>query len=291
MARAKYFKAKGPLASLGVTTGKQFVDYHVGSEEPKTSELHGDPYYPTGSMSVKHTPLRYTPTFSNESTHPTGLSAEYLLDLSTKNNDANDWGRPVPHPDFEKYEEARDATNYAYRKHGPETPHTQEMKRREETALKRFSRTKDANPTTLFVEHPATTEITGAFFDPNMRAHAPIMASLIHQDFKTPITASDDLSEHSSRFVQKAQKMGLPVVTHDWNPTAKVTNDYGFSELGMSTPLSERTHASLFNPLNEIPEEKVKSARQNLKDMMRGKKAHMSPQFEKVEHPKLPGIE
>lgn len=286
MSRVSYFRSSVPVGA----SSRQYVNYHVGSEEPKVNERHGGEYYPKGGMSVEHTPVRYTPTFSNESAHSTGLSEEYFQHLNAENDEAYERGYSVPHRPFQNYLEASHDVHYALRNNAPES-HTDEMRRREETALKRFSSSPSANPQTLFVEHPATTEITGAFFDPSMRVHAPTMASLIHQDFGTPITASHDLSEHSSRFVKKAQDMGLPVEGHPYNPTAEVTNDLTFEDMGDNAPLSQRTHISTFIPLNKVPDTEVQSARKNLKQMMRGKKAHMSPQFQSVEHPKLPGIE
>jgi hypothetical protein len=295
MAKARYFKddrtANLPTPRM---SSKQFVDYHVGSEEPKINERHGEPYYPRGVMSAKHTPTSYIPTFSNESTHPTGLSDEYMSHLETENDEHYDrtWdNEAVPHPAYRDLAEAdSDLFRARYNMHRNESPaFSATAEKNYNDSLAKFSRSKEGSPQTLFVEKPAETQITGAFFDPHMRAHAPLLASLIHQDFGGTITADSDLSYHSSRFVKKAQKLGLPIKTHAHNPDAEVTNNEDFSDMGTRVPLAQE-NPSYYKDLKEIPETEVKSARQNLKTMIRGNKSHISPQFEKVEHPKLPGI-
>lgn len=266
MARAQYFRS----SREGLTTPRPtFVEYRVGSMEPATTE-DGETYYPGGSMSVMHVPRSYVPTYTNSGVHDSGLSEEYVHHLRNENDDAIFDDRPMPHPELHRMDVVRNSGG------------SQDA---QEEAMRKFKETPAANPETLFVEKAPKTEIMTAFFDQKMTPHAPILGALAHQDFGGTLTADSDLSKYSSRFLQTAQKMGLPVQAHPNNPTGEVTNTYDFVSRGTPQPLMASYS------LTPIPESEVKSARQNLKNMIRGKRNHMSPQFEQVEHPKLPGIE
>lgn len=150
-------------------------------------------------------------------------------------------------------------------------------------------------PMEFFHHTPGQTTITDAFADPDMRVHMPLLASYAHMKYVPEgqsITASDDLSPYSSNMVKKAQKLGLPVVTHSENPDAAVTND---SEL-----VPYRMHADSLNyyktlGMQDIPQEDLSKAWDHYR-MLRGRPAKgakpvMSEQFKDVPHPQLPGME
>ena len=141
-------------------------------------------------------------------------------------------------------------------------------------------------PTQLFTHTPAETEVVSAFSHSEMRTTLPIMASYLHRKYGN-LTASSDLSEHSSKMVEHAQKLGLPVKTHEDNPHAEVTNDYGFNDY-------ENIGHLPFTGLRgykEIPTGEIAAAKEHYRELRGYKKPvpkHMGPQFTQ---PQLPGME
>lgn len=160
---------------------------------------------------------------------------------------------------------------------------------------KAVSEVNKAIPMEFFQHTPAETTITDAFADPDMRIHMPLLAAYAHMKYVPEgqsITASNDLSPYSSNMVKKAQKLGLPVVTHSENPDASVTND---SEL-----LPHRMHADSLNyhiklGMQDIPQEEMNKAWDHYRSLRgrpaKGAKPVMSEQFDSVPHPQLPGME
>lgn len=141
-------------------------------------------------------------------------------------------------------------------------------------------------PTELFSHTPARTEVISAFSHSRMRTTLPIMASYFHRKYGD-LTASSDLSEHSSRMVEHARDLGLPVKTHEDNPYAEVTNDYGFNDYENLAHLP----FTGVRGVSEIPAHEIKASKQHYKDIRgitKKPKVHMGPQFVQ---PQLPGME
>lgn len=141
----------------------------------------------------------------------------------------------------------------------------------------------------MFTTTPEKHTVNSAFSHSSMRHTVPIILAHAHQNLGS-LTASDDLSEHSSRMVKRAREKGFPVNLSEDNPDADVTNDYTFSD--------DSNVTSLNNPENyrKLSNAEVRSAKMHIRTM-RGKglsapnqstPSHMSPQFEQL---RLPGME
>ena len=149
----------------------------------------------------------------------------------------------------------------------------------------------------LFSSTPSKSTVTGAFSHTRMRHTIPIMAAMAHQQWGN-LTASYDLSEHSSRMVKKAKEMNLPINTSVENPRAEITNDYTFHDLDnirYDSPVPRDMDT------REIPAKKVESAKKYYKEMRGFGKSRsggqssggtadqkMGPQFIQM---RLPGME
>jgi hypothetical protein len=139
--------------------------------------------------------------------------------------------------------------------------------------------------TELFKSTPTTTTITHANAHPNLKTTVPIMAAYAHMKYGGPITASDDLSRHSSKMVKNAQEKGLPVQTHSRNTDARVTNNMSFSDSGPVTLRNRLPYAE------EIPQKTIKAAKEHYKDLAgrRLPSTNMGPQFTQLQFPGMEG--
>lgn len=158
---------------------------------------------------------------------------------------------------------------------------------------KNYSKLQSAlpQPTELFTHIPGQTVVHEAFSDPSMRATIPIMGAYFHQKYGT-LTASSDLSEHSSKMVRHAKKLDLPVVTHGANPSAVRSNDLGF--MRMNADYTDRMIGySSLTKKEELSPEEVASAKKHYRTIRGIGKSQeepksLGPQFQQ---PKLPGME
>jgi hypothetical protein len=138
----------------------------------------------------------------------------------------------------------------------------------------------------LFTPEPATTEIRGAFAHTSMKAHIPVMGAYLHQKYGD-LTSSEDLSHHSSRMTEHAEKLGLPVKRSEDNPDLDVTNSYDFDNRDMvssATPFSTPS-------TKRIPDETMKSAKQHYKELRGIGKNTPKPLSNQFSQPQLPGME
>ena len=138
----------------------------------------------------------------------------------------------------------------------------------------------------MFTPEPASTEVRGAFAHTSMKAHIPVMGAYLHQKYGD-LTASDDLSEHSSRMTEHAEKLGLPVKRSEENPDLDVTNSYDFDNRDMvssATPFSTPS-------TKRIPDETMKSAKQHYKELRGIGKNTPKPLSNQFSQPQLPGME
>jgi hypothetical protein len=140
--------------------------------------------------------------------------------------------------------------------------------------------------TQMFTPEPGSAEVRGAFAHTSMKAAIPVMGAYFHQKYGE-LTASEDLSEHSSRMTEHAEKLGLPVKRSEDNPGLDVTNSYTFDNRDMvasATPFSTSS-------TKRIPDETMRSAKQHYKALRgigKNTPKPLSPQFSQ---PQLPGME
>ena len=142
----------------------------------------------------------------------------------------------------------------------------------------------------LFVHTPAETTVSSAFAHSKLRTAIPIMAAYVHKRYGGEITASDDLSEHSSKMVKHAMGLGLPVSAGPRNPKAEQTNDYTFDDLKLGTYRPNKFVESY--GYEEIPNSEIVAAKEHYRELRGYKrpqpKNHLSQQFTQ---PQLPGME
>lgn len=136
----------------------------------------------------------------------------------------------------------------------------------------------------MFTDYPQENTVNSAFSHSTMRHTIPIILAHAHQNLGS-LTASDDLSEYSSRMVKRAREKGFPINVSEDNPNAIATNDYTFDDNFNKTSFPEP------QGFRKLSNAEVRSAKMHIRTM-RGKgptaPAHMSPQFEQL---RLPGME
>ena len=138
----------------------------------------------------------------------------------------------------------------------------------------------------MFTPEPGSAEVRGAFAHTSMKAAIPVMGAYFHQKYGE-LTASEDLSEHSSRMTEHAEKLGLPVKRNEDNPGLDVTNSYTFDNRDMvasATPFSTSS-------TKRIPDETMRSAKQHYKALRGIGKSTPKPLSNQFSQPQLPGME
>lgn len=155
------------------------------------------------------------------------------------------------------------------------------------TYAKQIRQLNKRTPMELFHHEPASTEVFHAYSDPSMRATVPILGAYAHMTLNPTgmLTASEDLSEHSSSMVHHAKDLNLPVRANPSNRAADVTNDIDFAP--------RRTHPASVEAkrFEEIPKSDIKAAKQHYRTLRGRNTNKMSEQFESIPHPQLPGME
>ena len=145
------------------------------------------------------------------------------------------------------------------------------------------------NTSQMFTPEPASTTVAGAFSHSTMRHTVPMMASYFHQKYGS-LTADADLSEHSVRMTQHAEKLGLPVSRHRDNENLSVTNDYSFDDDDMSYSPSHLKVVQKQSGWKEIPDSTMRSAKEHYKEI-RGLKKTPKPLSSQFSQLQLPGME
>lgn len=135
----------------------------------------------------------------------------------------------------------------------------------------------------LFDVTPQKAEVWSAFSHSRMRHMIPLMGALVYQEHGD-LTASNDLSRHSSRLTKHAQAKGLPLQTSKGNEKAEITNSYSFDDPMMVSWEGQPTNIGS----KEIPNgmRSAKMAYKALRGVQSAKTS--SPQFEQL---RLPGME
>lgn len=138
----------------------------------------------------------------------------------------------------------------------------------------------------FFTPEPASTEVRGAFAHTSMKAAIPVMGAYFHQKYGE-LTASEDLSEHSSRMTEHAEKLGLPVKRNEDNSDLRVTNSYDFDNREMVASATPFATSST----KQIPDETIRSAKQHYKELRGIGKSTPKPLSPQFSQPQLPGME
>lgn len=139
----------------------------------------------------------------------------------------------------------------------------------------------------LFTTEPSSLNVYSAFSHTSMRHTVPIMVSHLHQKYNAPIVADDNLSMHSSKMVRNAKEKGLPVVGHQLNRKANVTNDISFNDAENTSPDPEWS----LTGYEQIPEHEIKAAKHHFRELRSVGRATPKPLSPQFDQPRLPGME
>lgn len=237
--------------ALGKPVDKE-PDPFIPHDEDDTQER------PYALVTAKHTPGKFVVPYSNTNdlNEDTGLSHEYLDHLRSRLDEI------PPENRTEDDKAASDALIYL------DAPYYSER----ELGRSMAKTNPHFQPSTLFEHIPSSTKIESMMSDPSMSHTAMTLAALAKRDFKAEkLTASEDLSVHSSPLVQHAVQRGLPVETSASNPNARVTNDidkYTRNKRTISAKYQDNPWG-LDQPDTLISPEEVKGAREDIRGWLR----------------------
>jgi hypothetical protein len=240
-----------PNSHIYVALGEPFHDKELNEQRR-----------PMADMGVHFTPKMYDVPFSNENAirhnrldrkNITGLSDYYLQTVkqSIEGKDEDDW---TGHDD--------DAMQILH--------NTYSLNPDEKFVKEKMEGNIHFHPQKLFTEVPSSITIGTMFADPSMTHSAMTLAAIAKRDLGAEkIISSDSLSSYSSKLTRNAIKKGLPVEPNMANPKAKVTNASTMNPRSVSMESDEEFYDHIGGPIQAIPHEQVKAARQDLRDMLR----------------------
>lgn len=246
-------------------------------------------YHPSASLTVRHYPSSATPNF--DFTRDYDSPAAVSKDIRQKVN------KDIGISDADRVLEGRALSLYQFAAHAADSTVTAHRIAKEDgnANLKDLARKEGINyakqvrnirnrPNELFETDPGSATVVVATSHSTMRHTIPLMAAHAHQKFGE-LTASEDLSRHSSRMVHHAKKLNLPIRTDALNANAEVTNTMDFADESNRVFRGEMSE-----PFERIPDEEMVSAKKYYKNLRRAGKpqpTNMSPQFEQL---RLPGM-
>jgi hypothetical protein len=172
----------------------------------------------------------------------------------------------------------------------PDHPEAKQYRRYTGISYAKEIRTIRKGTSQMFTPDPASTNVAGAFSHSTMRHTVPMMASYFHQKYGS-LTADADLSEHSVRMTQHAEKLGLPVSRHRENEDLDVTNNYSFDDEDMTMSSSHLKSVKKQSGWTQIPDSTMRSAKQHYKELRGIGKNTPKPLSNQFSQPQLPGME
>lgn len=135
-----------------------------------------------------------------------------------------------------------------------------------------------AQQTTPQMFHSKPAEIHSLFADPSMRHTVGTLAGLALNQFGKSISASGNLSKHSSRLVQRGMEAGV-VAGNPMNPTGEARNSFGLEPVtqirSIDSPTSTRPVWHDL-PGNEIPKSRLDDARRTVHGLLRPNRSKTS---------------
>jgi hypothetical protein len=134
---------------------------------------------------------------------------------------------------------------------------------------------KESQRNTPQMFHTEPAEVLGLFADPSMRHTVGTLGGLALNQFGKTLRASDSLSKHSSRLVQRGVKAGL-IDTHPANPFGNATNAIDHREVfethALGSPTGNTPGGYDFKAEHqEIPKPRLDAARKTIHGMLRPK--------------------
>lgn len=281
---AKYYvnKDKYPV-------GTDHVYFSVSDNPDAATAERPLKYHPSATLTVRHYPSSATPRF--DFTRDYDLPATVSKDIRQKVN------KDIGISDADRVLEGRALSNYQFAAHAADrtvtahrmakddgNPNVKDLARKEGIDYAKQVRNIRNQPNELFETDPGSATVVHATSHSRMRHTIPLMAAHAHQKFGE-LTASEDLSPHSSRMVHHAKKLNLPISTDAYNANAEVTNSMDFDDVD-----NRLFRGELSEHFERIPDEEMASAKKYYKNLRRAGKSqptNMGPQFEQL---RLPGM-
>lgn len=281
---AKYYvnKDKYPV-------GTDHVYFAVSDNPDAVSAERQLKYHPSASLTVRHYPSSATPNFDftrdydSPATVSKDIRQKVNKDIGISDADRVLEGRALSLYQFAAYAADRTMETHRIAKEDGNAK-IKNLARKEGIDYAKQVRNIRNQPNELFETDPGSATVVHATSHSRMRHTIPLMAAHAHQKFGE-LTASDDLSRHSSRMVHHAKKLNLPISTDVFNTNAQVTNSMDFDDDD-----NRIFRGELSEPFERIPDEDMVSAKKYYKNLRRAGKSqptNVSPQFEQ---PRLPGM-
>jgi hypothetical protein len=275
---AKYYSDKSDFGSY------QYEEVAAVSDKPNVRGEHH-----IAKMTVRHKPAEERENF-NQLLNPTGKTRtpteQKVYDATgydyddLKGNTAWEHNYAVRSAqEIEKYKE-HSATNIT----------SKYWRRRNGIDYAKSVREIHKGTSQMFTPDPASTTVGGAFSHSTMRHSVPMMASYLHQKYGS-LTADADLSEHSVRMTEHAEKLGLPVTRHHDNEDLDVTNSYDFDDEDLTIPAKTLRSEGTFSDWTQIPDSTMKSAKQHYRELRGIGRNTPKPLSSQFNQPQLPGME
>jgi hypothetical protein len=270
----KYYSDKTPYSGR-----VNYEEVHAISDRPNARGM-----YPRATMTVRHSPAREHENFKQleDNTDITRSQAHQQVYDETGFDRGELTDRTEDHY-HSAVQSARQLNEY---RKDPTSGMAKGYRRYAGINYAQSIREVKRGTSQFFTSEPASAEVRGAFAHTSMKAHIPVMGAYFHQKYGD-LTASEDLSEHSSRMAEHAEKLGLPVKRSEDNPELDVTNSYGFNNSDMvssATPFSTSS-------TKRIPDETMRSAKQHYKELRGIGKNTPKPLSGQFSQPQLPGME
>jgi hypothetical protein len=265
------------------------ADTSGAMDRPPESHLEDGPQRPVTEITTQVSGGRFIPTFSEpehweggsfgehaDVAKATGLHPEYV-DRLMKN-------LPVTGPDIHV---GRARTARTARMDGPnQVPTTQG------DMGSRYS------PPTLFIQSPKRVTVDRMFSDPSMPTGTALsLAAMAMRDHHVEeLIPSEDLSEHSSKLVQHAKKLGV-IKDNKYNAEAEPTNDIKKqshtvdANSGWGKDTYGEEGRGIGATLHKASERDVFGAQQAVRKIIRGRSSKGSPKISSQFDTPLPGME
>lgn len=235
------------------------VNYYAVSDGTSTDPDDAGEH-PYGEITVSQTPRKYiVPYREKEESDPyTGLSYDYLHHVQSSISKKEE-GQEITGRD----EGVRTAAQTLLGWGDLDTDDLDGLDEYKKYSARRLQRNPEGNPDKLFIDISPQIKITHAFFDRRMRHTFPTTVAIAQQDLPgSEITASDDLSQYSTKVTHNAAKKGL--INADPN-NIQQTNNRGFTY--KTLPTSDLTQ--LIPDAEKISNAEVHTARQALRENLR----------------------
>lgn len=275
---AKYYSDKSDFGSY------QYEEVAAVSDKPTAIGEHH-----IAKMTVRHRPAEERENF-NQLLNPTG-NVRTPSEQKVYNATGYDYDDLKGNTAWEHHYAVQAAKDIEkYKEHSATNITSKYWRRRNGIDYAKSVREIHKGTSQMFTPDPASTTVGGAFSHSTMRHTVPMMASYLHQKYGS-LTADADLSEHSVKMTQHAEKLGLPVTRNRENEDLSITNDYDFDDEDMTMSANNLRLTQKQSGWQEIPDSTMRSAKQHYRELRGIGKNTPKPLSNQFNQPQLPGME